>query len=298
MRVIQLMKEIGYIEKELDAIQIKIDKANNPQNDPLYMAKYIVDYFMMEYFRTASRKKQLEEELAILTTRDIVPDTDTIKEDNDGFYSSTNIIQDDIVFRPRKPKKEPAPKTTTKPSNKANDSYQSNDDNEVEVCPKKIRIENQHLLDSFDVGVLNLAIKKVPARVSQLFFDKGYKIAIVTNDKIGYHVAGKCSYTKKTIELACDVANSYDRTMYHELGHMIDYDYNGSFTSDSAQFLEIYKKEKKHLVYLQEDMYNYCTRDPQEYFAESFAEYIESSYELKRNAPKTYQFINDYVKTL
>lgn len=288
-----LCKEINYVNRELGAIQIKIDKASNAKNypnDKLYSMKHIIDYFMMEYYRTACRKKQLE--LLLLDILNDKPITEDYRDIDEGFYTVTDIIQDDIgiktkIKKPRRPIKVEKEKQS------------DNTDNEIDICLKKITIENHSLLSSFDVGLLIMALKKVPAKISRLFFNKGYRLIAVTNDKLGYHVAGRCNYNKRTIELACDVSNKYDRTMYHELGHMIDLNYdNNTFISNSAQFLTIYNKEKRHLIYLQEDMYEYCIRDSQEYFAESFAEYMESGFELKRNAPKTYEFIKDYINTL
>ena len=78
----------------------------------------------------------------------------------------------------------------------------------------------------------------------------------------------------------------------HELAHW--FDYSRSWLSNSDEFLSIYNAEKN-------SFHQHIDREPHyisasaEYFAESFAWYLENSEILKKHCPMTYTFFASYI---
>lgn len=114
----------------------------------------------------------------------------------------------------------------------------------------------------------------------------------------------------KTIEIKYSTleTNEFLEVLLHELGHMIDYSYktmqNYYPVSDTARFKRIANKENSYVDFINEltqdrksSYYKYCTSN-KEYFAESFVKYVLRPDELKIEWPKTYEFIDNYVKSL
>lgn len=102
--------------------------------------------------------------------------------------------------------------------------------------------------------------------------------------------------------------NEFQSVLLHEIGHMIDYDYktmqNYYLVSETVIFKRIARKENEfasymveHKANLSEDFFEYCISS-KEYFAESFKEYILEPWKLKSNAPKTYEFMKQYIEKL
>lgn len=173
-------------------------------------------------------------------------------------------------------------------------------DNETEVCFKKIIIEKEQLLSSFDIAMIRKTINDLPAQVKRIFFNNRYKIRVQQYISNG-DAAGQCDYNNHLILLDSHngrgLLNQADDTICHELGHMIDYNYTTkTFASNSVKFKEIYNKEK--LAFNVDYNYDYVTRDSQEYFAQSFSEYIRKPWQLKNSTPKTYEFMKEYIKNL
>lgn len=83
----------------------------------------------------------------------------------------------------------------------------------------------------------------------------------------------------------------------HELGHLIDNCKPYSYASKTPTFLAIYNKEKDY-VYVEVGNYEYATSDSTEYFASMFCEYITRPALLKIVAPKTYEFMKQYIEKL
>ncbi len=90
-----------------------------------------------------------------------------------------------------------------------------------------------------------------------------------------------------------------EHIMYHELGHALDafdeldnsiFKKAGKYSS-TDEFKSIFSEEKNCLLKLAKE--KYYTDDPGEYFAESFAIYMEFPDLVKKNAPKTYAYIHE-----
>lgn len=96
------------------------------------------------------------------------------------------------------------------------------------------------------------------------------------------------------IEVKRNSSFSKENVAYHEFGHLLDYGYGESYRSKSEIFMEIYDTEKDHFVV--DDNYEYVTSTPQEYFAESFAEYMTNPDRLKENTPMTYDYIEHVLR--
>lgn len=204
------------------------------------------------------------------------------KDIDSGVFSCKPNNKDNATFARKAPKK----KQKEQPKDdKQNDSY-------------RIKIENDVLLESCDKGEILMGIQKLPKSIIKLLNNRGYKVRIVSEAEVGYGFAGQCNYSNKIIKVTYDCANNKYDVLLHELGHMIDYERQKSYISNSAEFIRIYNQEKIHFAYQSPNMYEYYKKDPQEFFAESFREYITEPYNLKALAPKTYEFIKNYILTL
>lgn len=135
----------------------------------------------------------------------------------------------------------------------------------------------------------------------------GYNIQLTNkniNEIEGYKnkkdtVVGTTNYSIKNILVTTNRDNKkVIHTMLHELGHAIDSytDENcpGKF-SDLNEFEKIYEKEEIN-AFRSTSNKNYYKRDIHEYFAESFALYIENNAELIKEQPETYEFIKNILE--
>ena len=87
------------------------------------------------------------------------------------------------------------------------------------------------------------------------------------------------------------VETSYlDSTLLHEVGHAIDYILGkGNFVSEDKEFLSVYEEEKD-IFFSSND---YVKNSSKEYFAESYVLFCNSPYNLKTEAPKTYEYFKN-----
>lgn len=114
------------------------------------------------------------------------------------------------------------------------------------------------------------------------------------------HVTGitQPHFNKPVIHIYADEIGS---SFIHELGHAIDYTVNGNQfmkQSNSISFNKIYKEEKNDWVPLCENVGGYDASTVEEYFAESFQQYILYPEYLQENAPLTYEYMEQFVTTL
>ena len=222
-----------------------------------------------------------------------------------GVFTSKPNNKDNATFakKPKKEKpKEEEPKEEQPKEDKPKEEKPKeteNCDNEEEVCFKKIVIEQEQLLESFNIAVIRKTIYELPAKIKRIFFNNNYKIRIEQDINFG-ESAGQCNYNKRLILIDCHgdyTANIIDDTVCHELGHMIDRDYKTNrHISDSLQFKAIYNREK--LGFNVDRLYDYVTKNTHEYFAQAFSEYIRNPWRLKSCSPKTYEFMKNYIDTL
>lgn len=208
-----------------------------------------------------------------------------------GVYTCKPNNEDSATFvkKPKmkpvqeKPKKEPVQEAPKK--EQRNDSY-------------KIKIENEIFLNSFERGQILMGIQKLPKKVIELLNHRGYRIRMVPESELDYGFAGDCNCSAKLIRISLDCNNDKFEVLLHEIGHMIDYEVRKSYMSGSMAFKKIYQHEKMHFVYQSPNMYEYHKKDEREFFAESFREYVLEPWNLKTIAPKTFDFIDKYVKSL
>lgn len=215
----------------------------------------------------------------------------TSKPNNkDNAIFTKKLTKDDISFTKREKEKM---------KKQAEQTVQDSCDNEEEICFKKIVIEQEQLLESFNIAVIRKTIYDLPAKIKRIFFNNNYKIRIEQDIDFG-ESAGQCDYHNRLILIDCHgdyTANTIDDTVCHELGHMIDRDYKTNrHISDSLQFKAIYNREK--LGFNVDRLYDYVTKNTHEYFAQAFSEYIRNPWRLKSCSPKTYEFMKNYIDTL
>jgi hypothetical protein len=114
-------------------------------------------------------------------------------------------------------------------------------------------------------------------------FDKlEFKIVINPNSKyLGYFSTSKHSLEMRSVSVS---------TFRHEMGHFLDVLKN--MPSRSSQFAGIYSREKSKYTGTNAA---YITKNAQEYFAQSYRNYLENASKLKSERPETYAFIKAKV---
>jgi len=141
----------------------------------------------------------------------------------------------------------------------------------------------------------------IPQEIRDAFESKGWKIIITDTATMnrksninmvipdGYVLAGSTAVNSKTIYLN-DLAYLSYESICHEMGHFFDVELaptvnNNVRCSKSADFISIWNAEKKQ--------YGdpYCTSTCAEYFADSFASYIQDGAGLKKKCPLTYDYV-------
>ena len=142
----------------------------------------------------------------------------------------------------------------------------------------------------------------VPEPIRSDYENNGWEIRIVPQDTIRSQdmimsqvpkilgiLAGLTDTGQKTIFLDDEYA---DDAMAHEMGHYVDMILLGSDDwppSYSDEFRNIYEQEK--------DGFNssYPKSSPHEYFAETFALYIECAGSLQQDFPRTYEYMDRLI---
>jgi hypothetical protein len=116
-------------------------------------------------------------------------------------------------------------------------------------------------------------------------------------EKLGFeiHVDSKCAYvgcfsaSKHTLEMRSASVG----TFRHEMGHFLDTLKN--MPSKSSAFASIYKNEKANYIGAN---VGYVTKNAQEYFAQSYRNYLENQSKLKADRPLTYTFIQKQIASI
>lgn len=88
------------------------------------------------------------------------------------------------------------------------------------------------------------------------------------------------------------VQKNSDDAIYHELGHYVAF--TAGNVDQTAEFKNIYAKEKNAFKGTRNND-SYIKSSPEEYFAESYQDYVERPDVLKKQRPLTYKFIVDAV---
>ena len=125
--------------------------------------------------------------------------------------------------------------------------------------------------------------------LSEATIPQGYNSEnVYSGDPEDYKTAGFYSVDKKMIVV--NDAKNADWTMYHEMGHFVDYNHiEGGLISETEEWDSVLKNEYPLTGW---DLYY---SNPQEYFAESFAYYYSDPDELKSICPRTYEIIEKTV---
>lgn len=140
---------------------------------------------------------------------------------------------------------------------------------------------------------IELAYDELPYSVQKTLKDNGYRVYVV--DEIGDNelIVGQTVYGCRLI-LIKDRYSGIEKTFYHECGHVVDDEEALTFLSSSDEFQEIYEEERYY--FKAEGNWEYYISTPKEYFASAFAEYMLNPERLKENTPRTYAFIDRYIK--
>lgn len=187
------------------------------------------------------------------------------------------------------------------------------EDDEEEVAPQLYAINSDDDVDAFlasldeeddiydedDDASLDEIYDELPEVVKRLFVNTDCTLTEVDYDEDNPKRAGMFICNNTVHYYAIEIVRgefciNKENVVYHEFGHLLDYGYNECFRSDSKIFREIYEVEKGAFVV--DDNYEYVTSNPQEYFAEAFAEYMTNPDRLRDNTPMTYSYIEHVLK--
>ncbi len=134
----------------------------------------------------------------------------------------------------------------------------------------------------------------LPEYIKEIFYYTNHELYIVDSLPDG----GWYLENEKSIILHRD---GISISFYHEIGHMIDVYLD--YISSSFDFIRIYQMEANNLYSKKIDLsryrlFDHCTKDEHEYFAESVKRYLNNDNTFKLECPNTYIFINEVFKEL
>ena len=176
--------------------------------------------------------------------------------------------------------------------------YAVNSDDDVDAFLASLD-EEDDVYDEDDDASLDEIYDELPEVVKNLFINTDCTLTEVDHMESNPKAVGMFIHNDITHYYAIEIIRgefncSKESIVYHEFGHLLDYGYNECYKSNSKIFREIYEAEKGAFVV--DDNYEYVTKDPQEYFAESFAEYMTNPDRLRDNTPMTYDYIEHVLK--
>lgn len=138
-------------------------------------------------------------------------------------------------------------------------------------------------------------IEKVPVRVLNGIQTKGYRFELVENVAASSNSKGVfCGMTipsEKRILIQAK-ESKFRRAVVHEIFHAYD-DYL-NWMSESMEFHQIFQEEQDSFVVHDYTSKHYLS-SVKEFWAEACQEYIYHPDELKKNTPKTYEFVKKYI---
>ena len=176
--------------------------------------------------------------------------------------------------------------------------YAVNSDDDVDAFLASLD-EEDDVYDEDEDASLDEIYDELPEVVKNLFINTDCTLTEVDHMESNPKAVGMFIHNDITHYYAIEIirgefGSSKESIVYHEFGHLLDYGYNECYKSNSKIFREIYEAEKGAFVV--DDNYEYVTKDPQEYFAESFAEYMTNPDRLRDNTPMTYDYIEHVLK--
>lgn len=176
--------------------------------------------------------------------------------------------------------------------------YAVNSDDDVDAFLASLD-EEDDIYDEDEDASLDEIYDELPEVVKNLFVNTDCTLTEVDYNEDNPNRAGVFMCNDTVHYYAIEIVRgefciSKENVVYHEFGHLLDYGYNEYFKSDSITFREIYEAEKGAFVV--DYGYEYVTSNPQEYFAEAFAEYMTNPNRLRDNTPMTYEYIEYVLK--
>ncbi|NMA95328.1 MAG: hypothetical protein GX974_04740 [Clostridiales bacterium] len=155
----------------------------------------------------------------------------------------------------------------------------------------KYDLEKRHVA-MLPMNIINF-IKEHNLKIYLNDDDLGYIYDIKTGEKTDAKAIGTYYGHNNTILIDSKMYNQM--VVLHEVGHSIDYVLSkGSWLSTKRDFVNIYRQEKDKLYKDSE----YYRREPQEYFAEAFSDYIKEPYKVKHIAPLTYEYMRNLIESI
>lgn len=140
----------------------------------------------------------------------------------------------------------------------------------------------------FPVSDLSDIKGHVDKKVYNAFCELGFTFCI--NPSLP--TTGRFSVREQNIQLK----RGYSSYLIHELGHFLSIvKGHNAYIDETDTFKAIYEAEKNAY---QGNNKRYVTSDTSEYFAESFRDYTEDAAALKRQRPRTYDYIHKAVSSL
>lgn len=138
---------------------------------------------------------------------------------------------------------------------------------------------------------------KVPKWLIKEFKNRGFKLRVDLS--MDFYVK---NFGFKRDEIAgmfwgargIDVKYVTDYTVYHELGHFLDWCTCNIQCEDNEEWNQIFKEEAAKCSVGDNPWYGQSS--PVEYFATSYSTYVQYKSQLKKQCPKTYNFIERMVK--
>lgn len=166
-------------------------------------------------------------------------------------------------------------------------------------------MEHPFILEG-DVKTKNIAYAAsyyyaLPEELRRNFAESGWRIILTDEDiskeyydgDVKGHLAGLTVSEDKKIYVH-DTRSDIRRALIHEFGHF--FDFQTEMTSKSFRFTKMYWTEKEDLKEKWK-MDDHATSNSQEYFAESFAQFVLYPGDLKENCPQTYKYLKDLWKS-
>lgn len=176
--------------------------------------------------------------------------------------------------------------------------YAVNSDDDIDAFLASLDDEDD-IYDEEDDASLDEIYNELPEVVKNLFVNTDCTLTEVDYDEDKPNRAGVFMCNDTVHYYAIEIVRgefciNKENVVYHEFGHLLDYGYNEYFKSDSKIFREIYEADRGAFVV--DCGYDYVTSNPQEYFAEAFAEYMTNPDRLRDNTPMTYYYIEHVLK--
>ena len=266
-----LQDEIGNIKNENSKLQNEIVKLTKEYES----SKQNNDYLIKEI-------TDLKEEIEVLNSNNMLSDKIIKKYETMAKSSSISILEKDTYI------------------NELNNRIAKLGGIDIFELPQR---SNEYdsctiwLEDGAHESYADIAITyidKLPKSFIRTLMDEGWKFIITTrNIENTYqsktkNTIGLTIYSKKRIYVQNN-EGYIASAVIHELGHALDYLNN--YISFSDEWVTIFNEERKQSGYA-----DYFINDSREYFAESVQQYYTYREMVRKNTPKSYEFLKNLMK--